>query len=294
MPSLWDLGKGDVRAKVSSIGASLVSLEVRGENLSPAWNDSDSPARYHGAIIAPWPNRIEDGRYVFDGKEYQLAVNEPSRNNALHGLSAQSPWKLERISESSLECTFECGEIAGYPWKIALRARYELDDAGVIVALAAKNLSGSRAPFGCAFHPYFTFPNSRAAWQLSCPASEVVDVDKARLLPIRTSPIADSDAPFKGEGTVELDGVDHAYGGFGSHHRAKLTDGNTSVISISAKQNSRWLQIHAPTDSSHYRQSVVLEPMSCPPNNLNMGRDVTVLDSQETFETWWHIEVSSV
>jgi aldose 1-epimerase len=291
---MWELARSDVRVEVSPIGASLVSLEVRGQNVSPAWDDSESPARYHGAIIAPWPNRIEDGKYIFDGEEYQLAVNELSRNNALHGLSAQSPWRLKHISESSLECTFECGEISGYPWKIALRARYELVDEGVLVALTAKNLSGTRAPFGCAFHPYFTFPNSRANWQLSCPASEVVEVDQNRLLPTQISSITDSSAPFRGEGTPDIQGVDHAYGGFNSQNRATLTDEHAMVISITAEQNSPWLQIHAPSDGTHYGQSVVLEPMSCPPNAFNIGRDVTVLESQETFEAWWRIEVSSV
>lgn len=40
----------------------------------------------HGAPLIPWPNRLCDGRYSFDGSDYQLALTEPDKHNAIHGL----------------------------------------------------------------------------------------------------------------------------------------------------------------------------------------------------------------
>ena len=46
----------------------------------------------HGAPLIPWPNRLADGRYSFDGSEHQLPLDEPERNNAIHGLLRWRPW----------------------------------------------------------------------------------------------------------------------------------------------------------------------------------------------------------
>ena len=42
----------------------------------------------------PWPNRIRDGRYTFNGVSQQLALSEPARHNASHGLARYAPWVL--------------------------------------------------------------------------------------------------------------------------------------------------------------------------------------------------------
>ena len=49
---------------------------------------------YRGAVIAPWPNRVVDGRYTFDGRIHQLPLNEPDRGHALHGLAHWVRWAV--------------------------------------------------------------------------------------------------------------------------------------------------------------------------------------------------------
>ena len=55
--------------------------------------DEISPASA-GQLLAPWPNRIRDGRYTFEGTAYQLPLTEPGKHNAIHGLSNWSRWRL--------------------------------------------------------------------------------------------------------------------------------------------------------------------------------------------------------
>ena len=37
-------------------------------------------------VLYPFVNRLDGGRYTYRGQSYQFAVNEPARNNSLHGL----------------------------------------------------------------------------------------------------------------------------------------------------------------------------------------------------------------
>src|SRR5438067_7438461 len=42
-------------------------------------------------ILFPFPNRVRGGRYTFEGRSYELDINEPARGNHIHGLVANLP-----------------------------------------------------------------------------------------------------------------------------------------------------------------------------------------------------------
>ena len=46
-------------------------------------------------VLFPFPNRIREGRFVFEDTSYELPRNEPGGANAIHGLLMGTP--LERI-----------------------------------------------------------------------------------------------------------------------------------------------------------------------------------------------------
>jgi aldose 1-epimerase len=46
----------------------------------------------HGTPLIPWPNRLRDGRYTFDGVDYQVALTEPATRTAIHGLLRWRAW----------------------------------------------------------------------------------------------------------------------------------------------------------------------------------------------------------
>ena len=43
--------------------------------------------------LIPWPNRLAEGRYSFAGSEHQLPLDEPERENAIHGLLRWRAWR---------------------------------------------------------------------------------------------------------------------------------------------------------------------------------------------------------
>ena len=51
-------------------------------------------AGYGGAVLARWPNRVVNGRYQFAGAAHQLALTEPERGHALHGLAGWQDFEV--------------------------------------------------------------------------------------------------------------------------------------------------------------------------------------------------------
>ena len=82
----FELSAGDYRATIASVGASLRELTWQGRHLVVPFDAHEIRPDYRGAVLAPWPNRVVDGKYQFDGLEHQLALTEPERGHALHGL----------------------------------------------------------------------------------------------------------------------------------------------------------------------------------------------------------------
>jgi aldose 1-epimerase len=45
-------------------------------------------------VLFPFPNRIRDGRFTWDGREYRLPPNDPAMKNAIHGFACRRPWRV--------------------------------------------------------------------------------------------------------------------------------------------------------------------------------------------------------
>jgi len=128
-------------ARVIDYGATLTALRVAGRDGSFAdvvagFDDLDGylncPA-FFGAIVGRVANRIADGRFELDGREYRVATNDPPHH--LHGgtvgwdkvlwsaASAQTPRGPEvRLTYVSVD-----GE-EGYPGSVSARVRYLLTE----------------------------------------------------------------------------------------------------------------------------------------------------------------------
>ena len=58
------------RARVASLRESVLAGPAVWSSVS---GREELPVAYQGTVLAPWPNRIADGRYEFDGTSFQLA-----------------------------------------------------------------------------------------------------------------------------------------------------------------------------------------------------------------------------
>src|ERR1700744_4248184 len=83
----FELTAGDYRAVVTGLGAGLRELSFAGQPVVYGYQPDELPPGAAGQLLAPWPNRVDHGRYDFGGASYQLDLSEPKNGNAIHGLT---------------------------------------------------------------------------------------------------------------------------------------------------------------------------------------------------------------
>lgn len=265
---------GGYAATVLTAGGGLGSLTVRGVPLVAGPTPGEVVSGGRGQVLLPWPNRLRDGSYSFNGSTQQLALSEPARHNASHGLVRWCTWRVVSSSASAVELGYVLCAQKGYPWSLDLTATYEVSRTGLTVTLSATNLSASPAPFAAGMHPYLTVGAPLDECTLTLPAATRLDVDD-RLLPTGSSPLA----PVTRLAGITLDAA--------VTDLTRLTDGRAVVRLESAERAAElwvdeawpWLQVYSGDDlpAGEARQSLAVEPMTAPPDAFNSGTDLVVL-----------------
>jgi aldose 1-epimerase len=153
----YEIEAGHYRATVTELGAGLRELVFRGQPVITGYDADELPPAGAGQLLAPWPNRIDGGRYVFGGAEHYLALTEPARGNAIHGLTRWMPWAAVRHEADSVLLRSVPHGHQGYPFCVDIEAEYRVDPGtGLHVSITARNRGSRAAPWGTGSHPYLT------------------------------------------------------------------------------------------------------------------------------------------
>lgn len=292
----YDLEAGPYRASVVQVGGGLRSLTFGERDLVRGYRDDERRPLYRGAVLAPWPNRIADGRYRYAGTEHQLPLTEPVRGNALHGLTAWLPWTVLVRSASTVQLGCRIWPQDGYPFMIDLQADYALDHTGLQWSLTAVNRGDEPAPYGCSIHPYLVAGPGRVDdWSLELNAGQFLDVDDDRLLPRGLQSVEGTDFDFRGGRPLKGVKVDHALTSIASGDRggmATVRCANGGGVRMRWDRTCPWVQVHtADRPEPHYdRLGVAVEPMTCPPNAFQTAQDVVSLLPGARHTARWRIE----
>ncbi len=184
------LRHGEQVAVVTSVAASLREYRAGDRDVVLPFDvDAIAPA-FSGAVLAPWPNRLRDGQFVVDGVEHQVALTEPGRGTALHGLVAYARFDVVDTADDAVTLRHDLVPTPGYPWPLRLEVTYALADDGLTITVTATNLGTGTAPYGVGFHPWLSpGPGPVDACTLRLDAASRVSVDD-RLLPTGTEPVA--------------------------------------------------------------------------------------------------------
>lgn len=283
---LFRLSAGPYTAEISAVGATLESLTVGGRDLLVRSPETGPMQFYRGAIVAPWPNRIGDGAYTWDGQQIQTALTEPERGNALHGLVSFQLFSPTTVAEDELVLSTQLFPSPGYPFHLVLAVHYALDpEEGLTTTVTARNIGAQDAPYGVCPHPYLVAgPEPLDEWSLRMEAGTVLTVTEDRLLPTGTAPVAPGDAfDFRSPAVIGELFIDHAFTDLGrdAQGRATITvtaPGGTGV-ELTAGEELPWLQVHTgdrPEPENH-RLGLAVEPMTCPPDAFRSGTDLVRL-----------------
>lgn len=276
-----DLRYGDYNASICTFGAALRLLEYRGKSLVESFPVGQPPLLQCGVILAPWPNRIADGKFNFQGEDYQLEINEPERNNALHGLVHNKNWRVVASDSHAAVLTTNVPPTEHWPWPLELAVTFNLDSDGMHITMRATS-DAECAPFACGWHTYLNPQDGDlGAAMLQINVSKQLPLDRVRKLP--SGPVAESELAEQLQKGLELKDLllDDCFQAPEVPLKVKMTSGGKGVRLTSSPEMS-WVQVF--TADKRWdcpfpdgRRAIAVEPMSAPPNSLRSGEDVTEL-----------------
>jgi aldose 1-epimerase len=162
------LQAGDLRLKVSPYGAALRGLWREGpggeqQPIITGYTGAQAKVGGQGDVLIPFPGRVRDGRYGFEGQTYQMRLNDKDGPNAIHGFLRLVPWETPEQSQSSVSfaVTLRADEQPGYPFSLRATVSYVLDQQGMTCRFTMENTGDRSAPVAAGFHPYFTVGSAR-------------------------------------------------------------------------------------------------------------------------------------
>jgi len=277
-----EISAGGYRAVVTECGASLRLLEHEGRPLVAGWPEDEQASSGRGQLLVPWPNRIRDGRYAFEGRDLQLPLTEPGHHNASHGLVRWASWTVEEHTEHTVSSVLRLMNQPGYPWTLDLHVIHDVSATGLTVTVTATNLSGFPAPYALGAHPYLTCgPGPVDEWELTLPGTTRLEVDD-QLIPVGREQ-ATGEWDFRGGRVVGGTVLDTTYTDL-----ERLDDGQVEVRVVDPRTGAgtalwmddrhRWVQVFTgDTLPTRAREALAVEPLTAPPNAFVTGEDVVVL-----------------
>jgi len=139
-------------------GAGLLAWKVwRGNawlDLYPDVRDPGLKMRYASWMMIPYSNRIENGVFVFEGREHRL---RNGANHAIHGDARSRPWTVAERGDARLRLSLRTADFADFnwPWPMEIAAEIVLDEDALTQRLRIVNRGDSTMPAGFGWHPYY-------------------------------------------------------------------------------------------------------------------------------------------
>jgi aldose 1-epimerase len=271
----YTLTHGDATAVINLVGSALVGLRFGNHIVIPEVNLS--PKTYAGSLLAPWPNRIAQGRYEFEGNQYQLEIRD-GLGNAMHGLVDEATAEVVETRAGFLKLATKVEASAGYPWDLLVEATFELTADELVISYFVTNVGSGNAPVGIGTHPYFPFSNDTTIEVNAFTAS----VHGSDMLPVSQTPAAEIGL---GPGNAVLVS--------GLQLDTQFTSVTNPVATLKTgdhtldiwHDNAPWLMIYTTNKfpwADGPGNAIAIEPQTCPADAFNTGEDLRVLASGES------------
>jgi galactose mutarotase-like enzyme len=296
----FEIAHGAQRAVITEVGATLRSYDVDGVPIvegSPA----DVPASGgRGQLLLPWPNRIRDGRYTFDGRNNQLALSDPGLHNASHGLVRWEPWSFEAYESHRVALNYTLYPHPGYPFTLRFAVEYALSASGLTVRVRATNAGTARCPYGAGAHPYLAAGGKLDKVLFQMPAASYLKSD-AQQIPVEKVSVEGSAFDFRAARAIGETKLDTAFTDFARDESGVAR----TVLQTSHGQKSHRVTVWMDSTHTHLmvysgdtlpdekqrRTGLAVEPMTCAPNAFATGEAIRVLEPGESTVSVWGIGV---
>jgi aldose 1-epimerase len=290
----YRIANGEHHATITEVSAAVREYRVGGRDVFQSFGEDEIAPAFHGAVLIPWPNRIAAGRYAFDGEEHQLAISEPDRNAALHGLACWLPWRVEAHEPDRVALSLRIMPSPGYPFHLDTTVEYRLDADGLRVSTTSVNAGDRPCPYGLGFHSYLAAaPDTRIdECELRLDVQRRLVPDEM-LIPKGDEPIAGGEYDFRAARRVGGLSVDDAFTDVVRDPQgrswARLQGPDGRAAAIWADRNFGYWQAYSSDrlPESMARRSMAIEPMTCAPNAFATGDGLIRLAPGESVTAEW-------
>jgi aldose 1-epimerase len=290
-----EIARGDQRAVVVEVGGGLRTYSAAGRELLDGYGIDEMSSSGRGQVLIPWPNRLEDGSYEFDGRRHQLAIDDVEEQDAIHGLVRWVAWTAGAREPHRVVMEHLVHPRPGYPFSLALAIEYRLSEEGLEVTTTASNVGRAACPFGGGAHPYLTLGTETVdSLTLRAPGRTVLQSDN-RGLPIGAQQVEGTDYDFRRSRVIGATKLDHAFTDLERDDdglaRVQLRDPRRgSELTLWVDESYRYLMLFTGDPLPDIdRRSLAVEPMTCPPNAFQTGKDLIRLEPGQSFTGKWGI-----
>jgi aldose 1-epimerase len=292
----FEIRSGAAVAVITQEGAGLRSFEVGGVPFVESFAAGEHPPFGAGNVLIPWPNRVKDGRWSWQGQDLQLEQTEKGRANAIHGLVRHGQWQVIARQEQMVTLGYDIPVQAGWPVSLETSISYMVSEEGLTIIHGVRNVGTQAIPFGVGTHPY---PRAGKAETDDC----TLQLAATTVLPLNPDDQIPSAPAHSVEGTEydfrtprSLSGVDldTPFGGVKPesdglvHHWLRSADVSLEVW---AEPAFKWVQVFTPPAYPGRGRAIAIEPMTCPPDALNSKEDLIVLEPDATWSASWGFRI---
>lgn len=280
----YALTLGTSTVVVSPFGASLRKFVVKttAGDWNVIWGYSGGAEKKagQGDVLVPFPGRIKDATYEFEGIRYELEKNDKDGPNAIHGFLRTSMFKTELLSSQQAVFSYEIMATdyasKGFPFSLRIEVQYALEESGLTTTYKIKNTGKTPAPAGIGFHPYFRAPKGDlSTWSVQIPAADYIELEK--FVPTgRISSVADTKRDFRKGRVIGNEAyndcllhLDRTADGFA--YALIQAEGSKNRVVIRMDRTFDYVVIYTGDliPAPNQRPGFALEPMTCAPDAFN-------------------------
>ncbi len=288
------ISAGEHRATIVEVGGGVRQYTVAGRDVLEPYPEAAMCDGAHGAPLIPWPNRLADGRYSFDGAEHQVALSEPEKDNAIHGFLRWRSWTARVHEGDRVVMGTVLHPLKGYPFALDVQIEYTVGASGLTVTTTATNVGDNPCPYGAGQHPYLS-PGAGLidGCTVQLEAATVIDTDNERQLPAGRTPTAGTALDLSAGKHLGDQKLDFPFTDLtrDEHGRAWVR-----LTAVDGSRAEPWVDQSYPVvelftgdtlTPERRRRGLGTEPMTCPPNAFASGEDLQRLEpGQRTISSW--------
>ena len=284
-------------AVLVEVGGGIRDYRVAGRPVLDGFAQDQMCTGARGVPLVPWPNRLHEGRYTWDGAEHELPLDERAKRNATHGLARWLSWTPVAVEADRATMTVTVWPRPAWPFTLTVSIEYVLGPAGLTVTTVAQNDGAVDLPYAAGQHPYLTVGTDtvdEAELHLTAGTWLPTDADQ---IPTGREPVAGTPYDFSSARPIGGSRLDHAFTDL-----ARDDDGLSRLVlrnpadgreaALWADRAYGYLQVFtgdSVPEVERRRRGLGVEPMTAPPNALVTGEDVVRLAPGQAHTGRWGI-----